>query len=55
MIEFRSADGAVVQLDPLLVESVRPDADGVVLRMINGVRQAVKEPYGEVLERLARF
>jgi uncharacterized protein YlzI (FlbEa/FlbD family) len=53
MIEFSGPGGEIVRLNPDLIESVMPDADRVIIRLINGRREQVRGPYRNVLDRLA--
>jgi len=53
MIELKALSGEWVAIDPDLIESVRPDRETVIVRLINGSRRQVRGPYSSVLERLA--
>ena len=52
-VTFTAANGRWVEIDPEIVESVRPAAEGVHVRLLNGITQIVRAPYIQVLEQLA--
>jgi len=54
LIEFAGSSGETIRLDPDLIESVRPDRDAVIVRLITGALKRVSDPYLSVLEKLAR-
>lgn len=52
-VVFTSSNGSWVRIDPAAVESVRPAAEGIHVRLVNGMSKVVRAPYFEVLEQLA--
>lgn len=52
-VTFAAANGHPIEIDPESVESVKPVAEGIHVRQLNGITQIVQAPYLQVLEQLA--